>query len=57
MAPEMILNRGYGHSVDYWSLGVMLYEFVCGRSPFGDDKDDPYDIPLLAFLLQGIASA
>lgn len=44
MAPEIILNNGYGHSVDYWSLGVMLYEFVCGKVPFGDDKEDPYDI-------------
>jgi cGMP-dependent protein kinase len=65
MAPEMILNKGYGHSVDFWSLGVMLYEFVCCRLPFGDDKDDPYDIYQailkarlsLPSYLQGIPSA
>eukprot|EP00359_Climacostomum_virens_P003943 CAMPEP_0204903160 /NCGR_PEP_ID=MMETSP1397-20131031/4084_1 /ASSEMBLY_ACC=CAM_ASM_000891 /TAXON_ID=49980 /ORGANISM="Climacostomum Climacostomum virens, Strain Stock W-24" /LENGTH=879 /DNA_ID=CAMNT_0052071749 /DNA_START=38 /DNA_END=2677 /DNA_ORIENTATION=- len=44
MAPEIILNKGYGQAVDYWSLGIMLYEFVCGKVPFGDDKEDPYDI-------------
>jgi cGMP-dependent protein kinase len=25
-------------------MGVMLYEFVCGEVPFGEDQDDPYAI-------------
>merc|ERR1712228_939019 len=36
MAPEVIVGRGYTASADIWSLGVMLYEFVCGCLPFGD---------------------
>lgn len=43
-APEVILGKGYGLAVDYWSVGVLLYEFVCGKLPFGDEEEDPYKI-------------
>lgn len=42
MAPEIILNKGYCHSVDWWALGIMLYELMYGRTPFVDN--DPYKI-------------
>ncbi|CAK0848662.1 unnamed protein product, partial [Prorocentrum cordatum] len=35
MAPEVARGKGYGTEVDVWSLGVMLFEFVCGILPFG----------------------
>ena len=41
MAPEVILRAGYGVSVDYWSLGVMLFEFLFGCVPFGEEDNDP----------------
>lgn len=42
MAPEVITGKGYNKLADLWSLGVMLYEFVCGILPFGEDEEDPY---------------
>ena len=47
MAPEMILGKGYETSADLWSLGIMLYEFVCGRVPFGEEEEDPYIVSKL----------
>ena len=44
MAPEILSGKGYSYFCDLWSIGVCLYEFVCGGVPFGEDFDDPYDI-------------
>ena len=40
MAPEVILGRGYNQNADVWSMGVVLYEFMCGPLPFGNDAGD-----------------
>ena len=44
MAPEIISGNGYGLNVDFWSLGIMLYEFLFGMVPFGEDEEEPYGI-------------
>jgi cGMP-dependent protein kinase 1 len=44
MAPEVITSHGYGLNADYWTVGVMLYEFMFGSVPFGEDETDPYAI-------------
>lgn len=40
MAPEVISGKGYTCCVDWWSLGVMLHEYIVGPLPFGADTDD-----------------
>jgi len=44
MAPEIIAGKGYNCFVDLWSLGVILFEFMCGYVPYGEDISDPYAI-------------
>lgn len=44
MAPEVILGKGYDCFVDYWTLGVILYELVCAVLPFGEDLRNPYEV-------------
>jgi cGMP-dependent protein kinase len=36
MAPEVIEGKGYGLEVGIWSLGMILYEMVCGMLPYGE---------------------
>lgn len=34
MAPEIISGKGHGKAVDWWSVGILLYEMLCGVPPF-----------------------
>ena len=40
LAPELVLGKGHGKGVDYWAVGVLIYEMLCGVSPFADDSQD-----------------
>lgn len=44
MAPEIVRGEGYSFQVDIWSIAVCLYEFYCGKLPFGEDCEDPMDV-------------
>lgn len=37
LAPEIILNKGHGKPVDWWTLGILVYEMLVGIDPFNDD--------------------
>ena len=37
LAPEIILNKGDGKPVDWWTCGILLYEMIAGIDPFSDD--------------------
>lgn len=34
LAPEVISGNGHGKSVDYWSLGIIIFEMLSGINPF-----------------------
>lgn len=42
MAPEIIQQIGHNTSVDWWALGILIYEMLVGYPPFYDD--DPLTI-------------
>ena len=44
MAPEITKGEGYSFQVDIWSVAICMYEFFCGKLPFGEEYDDPMDI-------------
>lgn len=38
IAPEVLLNKGHGKPVDWWTLGILIYEMIVGYPPFFDDE-------------------
>lgn len=43
IAPEIFLQQGYGHECDWWSLGAIMFECLCGYPPFcSENAHDTY---------------
>ncbi|KAM4552852.1 microtubule-associated serine/threonine-protein kinase 3 isoform 1-T1 [Odontesthes bonariensis] len=40
IAPEVILRQGYGKPVDWWAMGIILFEFLVGCVPFSGDTPE-----------------
>ncbi|RDL38133.1 putative cAMP-dependent protein kinase [Venustampulla echinocandica] len=72
LAPEVVSSKGYNKSVDWWSLGILIFEMLCGFTPFWDGgspmkiyenilkgrvKYPPYIHPDAADLLQRLITA
>jgi protein kinase X len=38
LAPEIIQSKGHGKSVDWWALGILIYEMLAGYPPFYDEN-------------------
>jgi len=36
LAPEIIMSIGHNHSVDWWALGILIFEMLAGYIPFSD---------------------
>jgi serum/glucocorticoid-regulated kinase 2 len=34
LSPEMIIGNGHDHTVDWWTVGILLYELIVGITPF-----------------------
>ena len=44
------MGQGHHKGVDYWAIGILIYEMLCGYSPFADmERND--QVPVLLCLL------
>lgn len=42
LAPEIIMSTGHNHGVDWWALGILIFEMLAGYPPFYDHN--PYEV-------------
>ncbi|XP_051924894.1 serine/threonine-protein kinase N2-like [Hippocampus zosterae] len=44
LAPEVLTDDDYTRAVDWWGMGVLIYEMLVGESPFlGEDEEEVFD--------------
>ncbi|KAF8229706.1 AGC/Akt protein kinase [Tricholoma matsutake] len=47
LAPEILNGHGYDKTIDWWTLGVLLYEMLAGLPPFYDENTDNMYLKIL----------
>ena len=38
LAPEILQSKGHGKAVEWWALGILIYEMLAGCPPFSDEN-------------------
>lgn len=44
LSPEIVLSQGHTFSADHWAYGILIYEMLCGYSPFYEEGIDPTEL-------------
>ena len=52
LAPEIILNSGHGEEVDWWALGIFIYEMLAGFTPFTEENSVTNDVEIYGNILR-----
>ena len=51
LAPEIISRSGHSYEVDFWTLGILIYEMLAGEAPFTCSDRNVCTIQNVSFLL------
>uniref|UniRef100_A0A914YGG8 Protein kinase domain-containing protein n=1 Tax=Panagrolaimus superbus TaxID=310955 RepID=A0A914YGG8_9BILA len=44
LAPEVLKETSYTRAIDFWGLGVLIFEMLVGEPPFsGEDEEETFD--------------